>query len=141
MGQIEGDGMADHAMIACIGRRYTLQILIWYPPKVEALDKIGRSTKAYRPHEIAFAASARSKPLFLLATNVVAEHFEPILPMEGTTHVPSRFTRCDAQRLHQDGYCAVLNVPFESAAATRQVIQSYLTMTIASVLILGRSTR
>jgi hypothetical protein len=112
--------MADHGVMVALARRYNLKIMVWMPPVLEALDA-ARARSIFRPMVFQCEGlTGRATCRFILATNVGCKHFEPILPMEGYNHLPSRFTP-RGSRPEQDGYCPILNVTYTSSGQVRRV--------------------
>jgi hypothetical protein len=115
----DGD-MADHGVMFALARRYNIKMFVWMPPVLEALD-VARARSTFRPHVIhCEGVAARPACLFIFATNVGCEHFEPIVRMQGFNHLPSRLTAWSS-RPEEEGYCPILNVTYTSRGQVRRV--------------------
>lgn len=108
LGIRQGD-MGDHGGMPVLARRYGIRVHVWNAPSLEALDAAGAgSRRVYRYYECApDGIPNRPARLYLLHTNIGIEHFEPVLPNEGTTARPSRFTAV-GNRAVADDFCAIL---------------------------------
>ena len=121
MDGIRNNEMGDYGVMVILCRRFGSKALLWDPPALEALDELGTRNRVFRHQECAPAGiPARPATLFMLHTNVGMEHFEPVLPNDGTTARASRFTAV-GDRLPAEDFCPVLNLRYTSNAARRRV--------------------
>lgn len=118
---IRNGDMADHGVIVAMVRRYGIRVLVWNVPPLEAIEALGSRSRSYRVHEIAPpGVGTRSPTLYVLHTYIGYEHFEPILPVEGTTPRPGRFTAV-GDRPESEGYCPILALQYTSNAQRQRV--------------------
>jgi hypothetical protein len=118
---IRNGDMGDHGVITMLCRRYGIKAYVWNAPSLEALDAGGTRSRVFRCYEVSPAVPGnRPCTLYLLHTNLGVEHFEPVMPIEGTTARPSRFTAV-GNRQESDTWCPILNIQYTSNAARRRV--------------------
>lgn len=119
-GVIDGD-MADNLAIMMVARRYNIKLLVWQPPPPDAFAQCKRKNKAFRPGSTPFLdmeGPHRRVNAFLLQFDLGVQHFEPVLPIEGESHQPYRFTIAERAR---EGYDPVLNIQYRSSAMIAKV--------------------
>jgi hypothetical protein len=123
---VRADDMADEPVWVALSRRFGFQLLIFQAPRLEALE-IAESTRRrnqqlqFRPYKAGAEGLAHRPPTaMVLASNVEHEHFEPIVPTQGATQRPGRFTAA-AGRPEQEGWCPILNLTYTSDAQKRRV--------------------
>ena len=119
-GVLEGD-MADTAVMHVLARRYGIQIVVFMPPKTDAMDSAqGRKRTVLRGwHKAPEGIGGRPKILCVLATYLNCQHFEPVVPFSGCTHQVNRFQKITEE--DREGYCPALGVQYTSNAQHRQV--------------------
>jgi hypothetical protein len=96
---VVGGDMADSIVMSALARRYGIKIMIFMPPKTDAMDSAqGRRRRNFRGWHIApDGIGGRPKNLCILATHVHCQHFEPALPFTGCTYQFSRFEKLTEQ--------------------------------------------
>jgi hypothetical protein len=105
---VVGGDIADNGVMAALARRYGIKIVIFIPPKTDAMDSAqGRRRNNLRGWHIAPEdIGGRSKNLCTLATHVHCVHVEPGAPFSGCSYQLSRFEKVTEQDC--EGYCPAL---------------------------------
>lgn len=123
---MRADDMADQAVWVAFSYRYGIQVLIFQPPRLEALEaaearRRRNSIMKFRPYKAGVEGLQHRPPTaMILATNMHCEHFEPIIPVNSTTQRPGRFTTAGSVP-EREGWCPILDMAYVSDAARQRV--------------------
>jgi hypothetical protein len=123
---VRADDMADQAVMVALSRRYAFKLLVFQAPRLEALEVAEAARRRnqqlqFRPFSVgAEGITGNPATAMVFASNILYEHFEPIVPMRGTTQRPGRFTQASA-RPEGEGWCPILNLTYTSDMQRRQV--------------------
>jgi hypothetical protein len=117
--------MADHGVMLAVARRYGIRMFVWNAPALEALESLGNRQRTFRYYDLSPPGLPnRPHTLYLLHTNLNCEHFEPIVPVQGTTARPCRFSQVGNQ-VEAEGWCPILNLRYTSNAAHNRVRKNW----------------
>jgi hypothetical protein len=121
LGGVLGGDMADTVVMSALARRYAIKMVIFMRPKTDAMDttQAKRRTMLRGWHIAPEGIGGRPKNLFILATHLHVQHFEPIVPFNACTHQPGRFRRMTER--DREGYCPVLGIEYTNNGQHRQV--------------------
>lgn len=129
---VRADDMADQPVMVALSTRYRFKLAVFQPPTLDALEVAEGRLKRnqhlrFRPYSVGAAdvQQMRGNPAtaMVLATNVGARHFEPIVPISGATQRPGRFTHT-VQRQETAGWCPVLDISYTTDQQRREVRSS-----------------
>jgi hypothetical protein len=103
-------------VMSALARRYAIKMVNFMPPQTDAMDttQAKRRTMLRGWHIAPEGIGGRSQNLFIFATHLHVQHFEPIVPFNACTHQPGRFRRMTER--DREGYCPVLSLASNTRA-------------------------
>lgn len=112
--------MADNLAITNYCKRYNIMLMMWQPPKENAMQVCKRKNPAFHPYEInASEPRNRNTHAMMINFDTGTPHFEPVLSTNGNSARPGRFKVWDRQE--RDGYDPVICQAYTSPEIIRRV--------------------
>lgn len=125
---VRSDLFGDDMVCEALCWRYDVAVFMFLPILANAPNARSSIPRPKQYNRRPGAAGSSQKVIFILATDLGVQHFEPIVPVPGVPArqipSPSYFTAADRARENEEGFCIATNQNFTTVAMRNRVRSS-----------------